>query len=89
MKPLTIRLPDTLHARLTMLAEDGGMALADLAREAIRARVEKQDLVDAVRTETRAAAAALVRDAKVQLAERDGVLTAIASTLRDLAGATL
>jgi len=88
MKPLTIRLPALLHARLTALADESGIALADLAREAMRARVERQDLVEAVRTETRSAAAALVREAKAQLAERDAALTAIATTLRDLAGAT-
>lgn len=87
MKPLTIRLPEPLFARLSQLAEEANLPLADLAREAIRARVDRHDLTEAIRTECRAAAAALVRDAQAQLAERDEALSAIASTLRDLAGA--
>ena len=86
MKPLTIRLTEPLHARFVALAAESGIALADLAREAIRLRVERQDLIDAVRAECRSAAAALVRDAQAQLAERDEALSAIVTTLRDLAG---
>jgi predicted transcriptional regulator len=88
MKPLTIRLPTPLFERLSQLAEEANVTLADLAREAIRARVDRHDLTEAVRTECRAAAAAMVREAQAQLAERDAALTAIASTLRELAGAT-
>jgi predicted transcriptional regulator len=87
LKPLTVRLPAALYARLTALADESHIALADLAREAIRARVDRHDLTEAVRTECRAAAAALVREANALLAERDEALNAIATTLRDLAGA--